>query len=205
MKPLKKLMHMITGNIRVPREAVDRDERIILHVSDTPNVIHGAVGRLIRAIRPEVVIHTGDLVDNIKLELSRRHEEEYLERVQKILKLLSSDYVEQTFISLGNHDSEKIIPDHGDTICFFKNTGLIEIHGLTMEIGHKYTDLTDLPADFKLFGHTPAPGHHRKNQTFYLNGNLTANIIFTRSLKVLHLPYPFGTDDFRQKKRKIGL
>ena len=40
---------------------------ILLHISDTPDDIYNYIFRLINILKPQFVIHTGDLADNIKL------------------------------------------------------------------------------------------------------------------------------------------
>ena len=41
---------------------------MILHISDTPSTMFPYLRRAIRRLRPAWVVHTGDLVDDIKLE-----------------------------------------------------------------------------------------------------------------------------------------
>ncbi|HHI00115.1 MAG TPA: metallophosphoesterase, partial [Thermococcus litoralis] len=50
----------------LPKELLESGEAKIMHISDTPDNIYPFILNLIEKSRPDYIIHTGDLVDNIK-------------------------------------------------------------------------------------------------------------------------------------------
>ena len=61
-----RLLARLSGSLSIPPEA-RRVSCALLHVSDTPSVFYPDLARLLVAVRPRFVVHTGDLADEIKI------------------------------------------------------------------------------------------------------------------------------------------
>ena len=219
MNKLFKWLLYFTGNTVIPKEVIQREEKIILHITDTPYVINKALDKLIKAIKPEYLVHTGDLVDDIKLELHPGQEDEYMSKVRKLLGIMQSESVGQAYVVLGNHDSEKVMTvqseidsalvnekdKHKGKLQITGKTMLWDIEGVKIEAGHRFSELSEETADFKLFGHNIIPDSKYENGCCYLNGIEAISVIFLESKNLVRFKYPIGTNDYRQKKRKLGM
>ena len=62
MLNLKRVVCDISGKIYIPEELQEHNERILIHISDTPVCLYPQLKRLIETIKPEYIIHTGDIV-----------------------------------------------------------------------------------------------------------------------------------------------
>lgn len=80
----------------------------LLHISDTPSGIYGYLSRLLKRVNPSVVVHTGDLADDIKLELYPGEREHYRATVKKLLNILQAPH-RKVVLSLGNQDRKSVV------------------------------------------------------------------------------------------------
>lgn len=189
---------------KIPKEVFAFNKKI-MHITDTPDVTFSYIKRLIRIIKPDIIIHTGDLVDNIKLEFSRSKISIYETRVKTLLKILRSENAEKIVICLGNHDDEEIIRKYLLENEFLYNKICLDIEDKKYFITHKYETIKDEKADFYLFGHDIDEESQTLYGKYYLNGLFYIHVIDELTGSVSKIPYPKDTDYFRQKKFKIGL
>ena len=61
-----RLLARLSGSLSIPPEA-GSVPCPLLHVSDTPSVFYPDLARLLAAVRPRFVVHTGDLADEVKI------------------------------------------------------------------------------------------------------------------------------------------
>lgn len=196
---LGRIIQKAFGIIYVPEEVINRHEPILLHLSDTPKAIFSSVNNLINRIKPEYIIHTGDMVDNLKVEIYPSKTYQYINDVKKIVKMLEHAK-EKSYITLGNHDVPEVI-DSSNRIQIVESGTVIHIESLSFMVAHKYNELTQIEVDYKLFGHQP----EYKLMKNELNGIDGINIILLESNRIIRLDYPIGTDDIRTGKSRIGI
>lgn len=192
------MLRYIRGRIRIPDEIVLREEAIILHITDTPKVIFRAMNELIKIIHPEYIIHTGDLVDNLKLENYKGLEPLYEKAVIDIIDIVKSSEI-MSYIVLGNHDLKKVKDFESEKLTVFDKPFEVNIEGLKIKMSHKYS--SGFEGDFYLFGHDDT----RSIASNELNGIHSINVIFLKSKKVVQMGYPWGTQDQRLLKKSLGL
>ena len=71
----------------IPKELLENLKGpILLHISDTPVDIYKYIFRIVEKLKPQIIVHTGDLVDNIKLEKYKDKIIQYHKGVAKLLK-----------------------------------------------------------------------------------------------------------------------
>jgi len=179
-------------------------EKKILHITDTPDVLFPYLSRLIRIVKPDVIIHTGDLVDNIKLEMSRSKIDIYEKNVKKLMTIMRQTSPEQIFITMGNHDDRDIISKYLEPSETLMDIETIKLYNKNYMIGHIYSQFENTGADYKLFGHCPDQKSEFIGQTKLLNGLFAIHIIDGISGEISCISYPRDTDYFRQKKFKLG-
>ena len=177
---------------------------IILHISDTPEDVYKRIFKVINILRPQYIIHTGDMADNIKLENNRKLIYSYQKNMVKLIGGLEATEYSKVYYVLGNHDDYETVSRLSRKGTILED-GILTIDDCTLFVSHYHKENT-FNADFNLFGHSFEPGHYKKDETRGLNGLLNINIIDLSSKKVFHLEYPVGTNRQRcMESRKIGL
>ncbi len=177
MEIIRKAFHRITHRpYLTPELRALTGGELLLHVSDTPREIHSFVLRLLDAIRPAVFVHTGDFVDDVKLEHApeRRHiHEHYLKRLIERIELRAFCHA---YYVPGNHDDADILRSASRTGTVIEvpreKTEVVRIAGHRFALGHDIP--RNLPeCDYALYGHVY--GHvHLMNGAAAKNGALIA-------------------------------
>ena len=146
--------------------------------------------RLLEKIRPNVLIHTGDLVDHLKLENHAYLHSLYQEQLEKFIDQLEHLPVDTIYLVPGNHDD----PDLIDCTCrrcrVMPESSLVQFGSFKLGLAHKPQYLPP-GADFALYGHSldkPAALAGRP-----LSGLTHINILLADG-RVHFIPYPRGTD-----------
>jgi 3',5'-cyclic AMP phosphodiesterase CpdA len=173
----------------------------VLHMSDTPTVIYGYLTRVLRRLNPSVVVHTGDLSDDIKLELYPSEEERYHNAVKRLVNILAAPH-RIVYLVMGNHDRADLLPRLPSQFVLVDSAADFTMGGAAFSISH-YAGLTrDHPGRFNLFGHEPytrscVSGDDR----YFLNGMETMRLIDPVADEIEPIRYPHGTDDARLMRR----
>lgn len=204
MLNLKRVVCDISGKIYIPEELQEHNERILIHISDTPVCLYPQLKRLIETIKPEYIIHTGDIVDNIKLELYPKAVSTYEKYVEKLACIMESSTAE-IIVALGNHDHGGIVKEYMKKSTIIEKSDNVEIEGLSFRISHFSEEILKAPADFNLYGHDLSLESGIIDGKLFFNGISNINIIGLDSRSSCFLKYPSGTDDARLGKVKIGL
>lgn len=206
---IKKIIagiYTLTGYVYIPEELLERKEPVVLHISDTPYSFFFGLERMINKLKPEYIIHTGDLVDNIKLELYPKSLPRYEIYAKNIMKIMLKTFVKEVYISKGNHDDFESLKLSADPRVHFEDIkGSIKLGERSIGYSHYIKNLSSSEEYIKMFGHDITPGNEITEDSIYLNGIVSINVIMLSSMKIFHLPYPSGTDDSRLKRGKLGI
>lgn len=170
----------------------------IMHISDTPDNIYPFLLNIIERTKPDYIIHTGDLVDNIKLERKPELKERYRKSLEGILSILENSGA-RVYIVPGNEDDEGILRGVAKNSKIMPPGSVLEIEGLKLALGHNFRDVADSGADLKLYG------HNFKVILNGLNGLMNVNFILLPSRKIVKIKYPDGTNFERGYKMMRGL
>jgi len=184
----------------VPPEIENTSEKIIMHCSDTPSYVYTSLLRLIMTLKPEVIIHTGDLVDDVKLEFSPEMLTHYKNKAVSFLNALEKTGTEKIYVVPGNHDDQKILKKSNKSVSVVSCGSVVNYKDFRIGVAH---NLKDLPcsADYSLYGHKLEEG---EASPFILNGVNNINIILYPSKRLYRLPYPLGTNVERGYDFKIN-
>ncbi len=209
MHKLRQTLYYLAGKIYLyPHELAKKGPRL-LHVSDTPSLFFPELARLIKLLKPDYIVHTGDLVDNIKLQLQPGSIRHYEREVLSLLKILESSDAKSVYITLGNHDSPEYVKKHAGRITVFEYDATCTIEGFTISMCHYANALLTHNSDYYLFGHDLNFKSHvdvNENGTHtYLNGISNINLIEFSTHDVHYFQYPWGIDDARLNKNLIGI
>lgn len=178
-------------------------EHALVHITDTPNSTFGFIKALLRVVEPDVIVHTGDLVDNYKLERSARNLIFYVRDIKKINDIFSKVEPKEILITLGNHDDEGSVRTCIPGAEVEKKFICWSYGEKTFAMSHYYTFIKEMDVDYKLFGHS-LEAVTDMSQGVY-NGIQHAHVIDLDTGKVHFIPYPKGTDHDRIRLFKGGL
>ncbi|MBP1912368.1 metallophosphoesterase family protein [Thermococcus stetteri] len=173
------------------------EEKALLHISDTPERVYPRIAQLIEKLHPEYIVHTGDLVDNIKLERRPDLKPLYGGGLRKLARILKSSGAE-LYVVPGNEDDPDILKEYFEGSVVEPGT-IVEIEGVRFALGHRLEEVAKLDADFRLYG------HNFKVIPRGLNGLRSINVVFLPSKRVVKIGYPPGTDTHRGYKLWRGL
>ncbi|MFW6389762.1 MAG: metallophosphoesterase family protein [Halanaerobiales bacterium] len=182
-------------------KSLNKNQKILLHISDTPETIYPFIFKVIDRLEPDYIIHTGDLVDNVKIAAG-----ESLQLYEKGLKKLINELEKlekpQIYIIPGNHDSKELIDKYVESIHILKEGSEISIEDVSIGIAH-YKERLAADSILNLYGHDKSlQGNYESSgkKKIYLNGLLNVNIIILPNLEIHELSYPLQTDSARKYK-----
>lgn len=193
------------GRVWVPHALRHLKEPVILHLSDTPAPFFDALPGLIRDLKPTWIIHTGDLVDDVKLGLNPGHRSEYTSKVRRLIQILESSGADAVFMCLGNHDDIDAIGEVTHRIRIFSSGHQLTLGLMTLGVAHYAQDALAVGGDICVFGHNLDQRTDLSGSPRMLNGLESIHVILPLSGQVFMLPYPHGTNEKRLGMGKIGL
>jgi len=148
-------------------------------------------------------VHTGDIVDNIKLETNSNYLSIYEKGLKKFIDAIESYNIEPYYI-IGNHDNINSVTKFSNKGIILEK-GVIEIEGYSFYLNHKY-EKSKIISNYYLFGHSPEPYHHKEKNQIILNGLLHMNVIALSTGAIYQIEYPLSTNYYRKiEKGSIGI
>lgn len=201
----KKIFYPILGYVHVPDKILKSKEKKLLHISDTPTSFYNPLRKLIKELQPEYIVHTGDLVDNIKLQFYPALLKEYAESIKVLTEILEDNDAKKIVVALGNHDHKDTLLQFSSRIEMIHRVSTLEIENLSFCISHYSKEVLKNPADFNLFGHDLDLKNDVLEDKIFLNGISYINIIGLETKKIYCLSYPWGTNDMRLSRRRLRL
>lgn len=192
---LKRIRNLFKNNIELPKGLGPSGEYKVLHLSDTPSSIYPAIMNMLGELKPDLIIHTGDIADDLKLEGNPRCLGLYHRTVGPFLEGLARS-APGLYIVPGNHDSLTFIKSKVSEGNVVKPGVKMDIGGYSFGMAHTVSDLPE-GAQYNLFGHNFDEPENTTERT-YLNGVKNINVILLPSGKVFGLDYPGGTDRCRR-------
>lgn len=205
MASFRRIFNSILGRVHIEQELTDLNRLRLLHISDTPSSLYPEIRRVIRILKPDYIVHTGDIADDIKLHMHPSYLSRYKHEAKKMLKILNTSSARWVYLSLGNHDDLEFVKKHAGRIEVIEDKKLLEINDKAFAICHYSDHLSDVDADIYLYGHDLSIGSQSVGEKEYLNGISAIHLIDVATLDIVKLDYPLGTDNERLKRRKTNL
>lgn len=204
MMNFKEFIYKLIGKLYIPEELLEPSEKRLLHISDTPAGFYPELRRLVDGLKPAYIVHTGDLADNIKLQLYPTSIYEHEKWVKRLADILEGSGAE-VILALGNHDDEQVAAKYFKNSRIIMEAETVEIEGRSFRISHVPQGVLEEPAEYNLFGHDLTLKSGCMDNKLYFNGISYINIIGLESGECTYLCYPSGTDDERLGRHKLGL
>jgi 3',5'-cyclic AMP phosphodiesterase CpdA len=201
---MKHFIYSLLEKFIIPKSIVQNPSQKIIHMTDTPSDIYPELDRLVTLTSPNLVIHTGDIVDDIKLELYPNRLDLYEKKLIRLNHLLSKHPNTQFIFVLGNHDHFEAVKKHLTCAQIYPESGTIDTFFGFFSFAHKFEDLPDIPSDYYLFGHSYASITPNLNPEKYINGLKHISIFIESPHEIVNVHYPPSTDAMRQNRRRRG-
>lgn len=205
MAGFRRILNSILGRVHIEQELTDSNRLSLLHISDTPSSLYPEIKRVIKVLKPDYIVHSGDIADDIKLHMHPSYLNRYKHEAKKMLRILNSSSAKGLYLSLGNHDDLEFVKKHAGRIDVIEDKKLLEIDNKSFAICHYSDHLTDVDADIYLYGHDLSIESQSIGEKVYLNGISAIHLIDVATLDVVKIDYPIGTDNQRLKRRKTNL
>jgi len=203
LQTIKKLFGSILFDNDILHEGIK-----ILHITDTPTTGFNEILKLIKKIKPDYIIHTGDLADNIKLEIYPEKLDLYKMKVKKfILALDAFDCIK--YIVIGNHDDLNFIKDTVKSTNIIETIDQINICDKTFLLSHKLEDVFKLDALLSTSNYI-LHGHSYYDEVIVGNGKVLNGLdyiylIYPEKNEIYGINYPIGTNDSRMQRYGVGI
>ncbi|MCF8010272.1 MAG: metallophosphoesterase [Clostridiales bacterium] len=195
----KNMFCRLAWRFYIPPELLDTSEIKIAHISDTPTRLYPALKSLLSELNPEVIIHTGDLADDIKLEINPESIYEYSCAVAPFLQSLEDLPAKEVYIIPGNHDNYRVIDSCTERSSLVSEGDIITVHGINLGVAHYISKLPEY-GQYNLYGHNFSQGDEA-----HLNGLNNVNIILCPSGQVVKIPYPLAVNNERKMETVYGI
>lgn len=142
--------------VEIPQQLLDCGSFKLLHIGDTHSATYSFYRQLIRLIKPDAIVHTGDTADEDKVGCDPTVKVAYLQKAAKLSQILKETGCPVYWIP-GNND----LPEEIARIApFFKITApgtVLDIQGIRICVAHARQQLTG-QGDFCLYGHAANAG-----------------------------------------------
>ena len=139
-------------SINIPQKLRDSKGTKLLHIGDAHSSSYAYYKQLISAVKPDIIVYTGDTADEVKVGGFPELKEEYLSKVNVILEALKSTN-KKVFWVPGNND----LPDEIKQIAPFMEIvepgSVIKIEGVDISLSHSYKEIVN-KAEIYLYGHS---------------------------------------------------
>ncbi|MCY6372081.1 metallophosphoesterase family protein [Clostridium ganghwense] len=201
---IKSFFYRLIGYVYIPEQLKNNKQNILLHISDTPETFFPALKKLIKDLKPNYIVHTGDLVDNIKLELYPASLRRYEKKVKILLDILEESKANDIYLCIGNHDNKNAVERLAKRSKIIEDSKRISINNLGFTVSHFPEKVLKEPSKYNLLGHNLSVKNRKEYNQIYLNGIMSINIIDLNTERIFNLSYPFGTDEDRLGRGKIG-
>ncbi len=203
--PFAKYFSYFLGIPFIPEALNNVTEPLILHISDTPSEIYPYLYKIIQQLSPKYIIHTGDLVDNIKLEYLQGKKMNYAESARSFFSHLKKMNVFDFYIIPGNHDCPDTIQSLWKDVKILHEGTTLQLENLTIGVAHFFEKLPR-QADIYLYGHNLHLEEGDRGKYVYLNGIYNIHVISALTRQIFYIPYPMATNSLRRiTNRKIGM
>lgn len=205
MHPLKRIHYFLAGYVYVNTSHVKSQNATVLHISDTPLRFFSALKKLIQELEPTYIIHTGDLVDNIKLQLYPGSIHRYNRNLTQLIDILESSSAKDIYITLGNHDNPESVRGAVKRSKVIDSGETLKLEDVPIRISHYPKVIMEDPQDLNFFGHDVTMETSCQNGKYFFNGISDIYLVDLKTLETHAFPYPWGTDDDRLRKTRTSL
>lgn len=169
--------------INVPDELRNAKGAKLLHIGDAHSSSYTYYKQLISAVKPDIIVYTGDTADEVKVGGYPELKEEYLSKVGVILDALRRTN-KKVFWVPGNND----VPDEIKRIAPFMEIvtpgTVIDVEGVKISLSHSYKEIVN-DAEIYLYGHSREGDNFSLEKDLKGEGSMCLNALWSSHVCVL--------------------
>ncbi len=105
----KMVQNYIEQDMTLFEEIAKEKGTKLLHISDTQSYVYPYIEKMLEVIKPDIIIHTGDFVDEVKAGRMINTRDEYEDGVKKICHIMANSSAKQIYAVCGNNDVFEIV------------------------------------------------------------------------------------------------
>ena len=147
----KRVIGEYIPEIVIPETVNDIKGTKVLHIGDTYSYHYPYYAKLIDMVKPDIIIHTGDMADEVKVGRIKGTRNDYISKIKVIAEIMSNSGAE-LYVVPGNNDLPdeivRILPEA--KMC--KLDEVITIDGVECRVGHQVQRIT-FDKKWHFYGH----------------------------------------------------
>ena len=126
-----------TDEIALPEWVTDGSAEILLHIGDTNSYDYPFYRALIDRVKPSILLHTGDMADEVKAGRKPYTKAEYIFKISVMCDMLDKSGAERVIIVPGNNDLKDEVASLIPRAEIYAPNTVIELSGEEYRIGHE--------------------------------------------------------------------
>ena len=143
-------------DVELPQSINEINGQKLLHIGDTESCQFPYYKKIIEMVRPNIILHTGDMVDELKVGRISGLEKEYFSKLKILADIMISSGA-RLIIVPGNNDISEYITQLFPNAEIFNENSVVNIDGVECRIGHQSTNMT-FDKEWNFYGHTIRKG-----------------------------------------------
>jgi len=180
-------------DLTLPPEVTEMKGPRVLHIGDTDSYRYPYYRRLIEITRPDVIVHTGDLADEVKIGRKPEVYDEYVYKLGFLAKMLIESGARLILVP-GNNDLPKVVAELIPEATVYSENTVIDLFGVETRISHRVMNTT-FDREITLYGHGYTgddfrPDMNRTGQPMRFNACETAFLFNPESREFHVIPVP---------------
>ena len=194
-RKINRVREYMEKGVEVPEEILSTTGTKLLHIGDTHSLAYPFYADLIEKVKPDIIIHTGDFVDEVKVGRMINTEEEYEAGLIRITEILKNSGAKKIYITHGNNDLPDMIRRYMPFAEYVAPNSVVEICGVTCALGHECFNTT-AQAQWSFYGHgltgeTWSPDKNEDlNNVCRFNATWGNKVILIPDMKVFNFKEP---------------
>lgn len=141
-----------TADIEIPEWWTDVKGQRVLHIGDTESQSYPFFRALIAKAKPDVIIHTGDMADEVKVGRIPLTRDEYLHKISVMCDMLANSGAERVIVVPGNNDLGDEIARLLPTAEIYDEDSVVTVDGLECKLSHSVKHFTP-DRKWSFYGH----------------------------------------------------
>lgn len=171
----KRVCEFMVNGVQVPEEISTTKSLRLLHIGDTHSEAYPFYKDLIAKVKPDVIFHTGDFVDEVKVGRMINTEEEYEYGLAQIAEILKNSGAKEIYVTPGNNDLPDMIRRYMPFARYIEANSVVEVAGIRCALGHECYNTT-AEAQWSFYGHGLTGETWSQDKNTDLNGVCRFNV-----------------------------
>ncbi len=156
----------------------------VMHIGDTHSALYPQYFEMIKRFKPDVIIHTGDLADEMKAGRVDVDRDRWRNKVPSLIEEMKSSGARLIFVP-GNNDIEEELPILAEGAEIYSRNTVLDICGKRVCLNHEVLNIDPkIDADIFLYGHGRT-GETRTPDDNVRDGRRYFNAVWGASLHIL--------------------